>query len=195
MVNRGKIMITPHANILIKHLGIKPEHIGKGSGEDGKVLIRDVNRYVNKLKKTNLYQNLTPKAFEYAIINNINPKKVKGMGKNKRVTKMDITKYKEKKDHWDTLNFLKRTGVRTAITLVLGYFLKIGTFPVTKHGSINKKALHELCYNEDYPKVASAACKISKLLDLGLNPRFLSILEQYPRLTNTKTLNTVKNVI
>lgn len=179
----GNITRTDEAAKLAKANGIKLKDIRKGTGQQGKILVRDVQRYITKLKKNVLYENMTPKALDFVMQENVNPKDVNGTGKEGKITKTDVRKYLARKEKWNIKNFFLKTGLRTSVVLVLGYFLKVGTFPFTKHGSIDKKALRELCENKEYPKISKAACKLLEALKLGLNPKFLTILEKNPRAT------------
>ncbi len=172
---------TDKAAELAKANGIRLKDIGKGSGENGKILLKDVERYISLLKKTTIYSKVTPKALEFIKKNNVNPNDITGTGKDGRITKTDVKKYVERKEKFNMEKFFKKTGIRTAIILILGYFLKVGTFPFTKNGAINTHALKELSRNQEYPRSAKAAKKILELLKLGLNPKFLSILEKNPK--------------
>lgn len=191
----GNITRTDGAARLAKDNGIRLKDIGRGTGQNGTILIRDVQKYISKLKNVTLYDNVTPKALEFLQQKNVNPNEIKGTGKDGKITKTDVRKHLERKEKWNMINFFKRTGLRTSLVLVLGYFLKVGTFPLTKHGSIDKKALRELSENTEYPKLAKAANRILEGLKLGLNPKFLTILEKNPKAKEYQLIKNLKFIL
>lgn len=162
---------TDAAKVYAKRHAIDLRKI-KGSGAGGRILLKDVQKPGHYVSDA-----ITKDALEMIHRHKVPINKIRGTGHKRRITTKDVKQYMAVQDRGNIKKFLIESGLKTSFVLVLSYFLKVGTYPFTKTGALNQKALKQAAQNDENPRIAMAARHILEVLKLGFNPRFFKILE------------------
>lgn len=144
----------------------------EGTGTGGRILLKDVQKLRHYISHS-----ITKDALELVHKHKLPINKIRGTGHKRRITTKDVKQYMMVRERGDITKFLMKAGMKTTVVLVLSYFLKVGTYPFTKTGSLNQKALKQAVQNNENPRVAKAAHHILEVMKLGFNPKLLKIYE------------------